>query len=128
MNAPTLATVNAELRAALADLTAETGRLPALAHGRPLFGAYHRARAALAKAEAFANPPPGPTPPDLGAVDFSANDDTPERLIAARHNYALLRAGWCACKTAGREAYWASPASSAHGWLCSACRKITQTG
>jgi hypothetical protein len=64
-------------------------------------------------------------------VDRSANDDTPDALAAAAHNYELVKNDWCTCKEPPRfrnTAYYRHPKTGDHGWMCAACHGIVQTG
>lgn len=67
---------------------------------------------------------------DLLGPLVSAGDHTPAALVAAYVNFELRRPGWCqghASQTT-EEVYYCDPASGLHGWMCSTCRKTTQTG
>jgi predicted protein tyrosine phosphatase len=63
------------------------------------------------------------------AVDFTANDHTPEALAAAARNYGLLSGKWCDCLEvpAAPVAYFRNSAGF-HGWMCSRCRGLLQSG
>jgi hypothetical protein len=65
-------------------------------------------------------------------VDQSANDDTEEALLAAANNYRLVKDQWCKCANqntkAHQIAYYRSPITGSHGWMCCACHCIVQTG
>lgn len=68
---------------------------------------------------------------DTMEIDKTANDDTPEALRAAAHNYKLVRDEWCRClenRQMTNVAYYRSPTTGDHGWLCCQCRGIVQTG
>jgi hypothetical protein len=64
--------------------------------------------------------------------DQSANDDTPEALAAAAHNWTLLKPDWCKCGGGNMDfehtAYYRDPKSGSHGWMCVQCHGIVQTG
>ena len=62
-------------------------------------------------------------------IDRSANDDTEAALAAAAHNYQLVKDRWCLCKKVRVDiAYYRSPKTGDHGWMCCVCRGIVQTG
>jgi len=56
-----------------------------------------------------------------------ANDDTPLAIACAWANAHLLRDGWCQCAEPLDPCYYSRPDGS-HGYLCSRCRRVTQTG
>jgi hypothetical protein len=101
------------------------------AHGRAYLEIARRARRAAAP------PEPAPAEPPARFMDFDAGDHSPQALEAAARNFRLLHSGWCSCAeidtetnppTRRREAYWLNPRTGAHGWMCAACRRTTQTG
>jgi hypothetical protein len=65
--------------------------------------------------------------PDLTATDYS-----PETLAAAAHNWRLLNPEWhdaASCNaTDGEICYYRDPESGSHGWMCTECYGIVQTG
>ena len=62
-------------------------------------------------------------------LDFTALDDTPEALSAAAHNFKLLKNGWCKCTNKVESiVYYRCPQTGSHGWMCTDCRGIVQTG
>ena len=61
---------------------------------------------------------------------LDANDGTLEELQAAQHNFDRIRGGWC-LGHGGEETqdvYFRDVISGRHGWMCSRCRGVTQTG
>lgn len=66
----------------------------------------------------------------MSNVNRSANDDTPEALAAAAHNWTLLGPDWCRCAGDNFDnlAYYRDPKSGSHGWMCCRCLGIVQTG
>lgn len=61
--------------------------------------------------------------------DPSANDCTPDGLVAAQANYNMVALHWCS----GHEktpdpVYYRDTKSGLHGWMCPLCRGIVQTG
>ena len=63
--------------------------------------------------------------------DRSANDDTPEHLVAAHHNWLLVKSHWCQGHESEQEpdtVYYRDKRSGSHGWACGTCRGIVQTG
>lgn len=60
-----------------------------------------------------------------------AGDETDAQLAAARVNAELLVLGWCRCQDPTgpktEEAYYQHK-DGRHGWMCTRCRRITQTG
>jgi hypothetical protein len=73
-----------------------------------------------------------PAPRGGRRIMMHANDDTPEALAAAANNYRLLKDDWCKCKDSGKTtqsiAYYRSPLTGSHGWMCAKCLAIVQTG
>ena len=64
-----------------------------------------------------------------------ANDGNLTELAAAQANYELLLPDWCPGHPSADpsnhptlEVYYHDLATDSHGWMCSKCRKITQTG
>jgi hypothetical protein len=57
-----------------------------------------------------------------------ANDGNTLELAAAQANFEIRKHGWCQCAQPKKDAYYRDNVSGAHGWMCSACRKTTQTG
>ena len=57
-----------------------------------------------------------------------AGDHDPIALAAAAVNYKLLRDCWCQCQPEGDTVYFRNPLTGTHGWMCFACRGITQMG
>jgi hypothetical protein len=64
-----------------------------------------------------------------------ASDDPndPPALLAAQANYNIKAPGWCKGHPFDRkdepaEAYYRDQPTGSHGWMCSSCRKTTQTG
>lgn len=56
-------------------------------------------------------------------------DDSPAHLEAANHNYRLLKDEWCRCNSAlDRIVYYRSSKIGSHGWMCTDCFGIVQTG
>jgi len=53
-------------------------------------------------------------------------------LTGADHNYKLLNPEWCQCSNVDHDmskiAYYRSAESGMHGWMCTICRGIVQTG
>jgi hypothetical protein len=73
-----------------------------------------------------------PAPRGGRKIMMNANDDSEEALSAAANNYRLLKDDWCKCKDSGkvsqRIAYFRSPLTGSHGWMCAHCHGIVQTG
>ena len=66
-------------------------------------------------------------------INRTANDDTPEALVAAAGNWKQLRGDWCDCGNPAttefaHSAYYRDPVNGSHGWMCVNCRGIIQTG
>jgi len=60
-----------------------------------------------------------------------AGDHSPEALDAADHNYKFVRHDWCKCTDGDeidRMAYYRSAKTGDHGWMCTKCHGILQTG
>ena len=60
-----------------------------------------------------------------------ASDDPqdPAALLAAQANHDIRQPGRCTCHNAlAGQAYYRDQSTGAHGWMCCACRKTTQTG
>jgi hypothetical protein len=59
-----------------------------------------------------------------------ANNEAAFGLIAAAYNWRELRPGWCECPPADElmEVFFRDPKTGAHGWMCTRCREMTQTG
>ena len=59
-----------------------------------------------------------------------ANNETALGLIAAALNWLKLRNGWCECPPADEfmEVFFRDSTTGANGWMCTRCRKMTQTG
>jgi len=69
-----------------------------------------------------------------GKPTTSASDGAPQQFALAMANAELLSPGWCLCParadvdTAILEQAYFARLDGGHGWLCTRCRKITQTG
>ncbi len=66
-------------------------------------------------------------------VHMNANDSTPEGLLAAQHNYLLLKDEWCKCADTQYQdnqptVYYRSHLTGDHGWMCVQCHAIVQIG
>jgi hypothetical protein len=66
-----------------------------------------------------------------------ANDNTPQALEAAAHNFRQLIDRWHSAKTCDANlddyegtniAYFRDPNTGYHGWMCIKCRHVVQTG
>lgn len=56
-----------------------------------------------------------------------ASDVGTLRVAFARANAELLQSGWCNCQKGANEVFWQRDNGS-HGWMCTLCYRITQTG
>jgi hypothetical protein len=65
-------------------------------------------------------------PPPILYTD--ANDHNKVALAHAAENFKQLSGKWCPCDSPGEEVYYRDPNSNNHGWMCSTCRGIVQTG
>lgn len=59
----------------------------------------------------------------------SADDSSISGMAMAHANWELLKPRlWCRCQPEGTNVYYANKDTGSHGWMCSGCYGITQTG
>ena len=61
-------------------------------------------------------------------VFLSANDSTPWGIAMAWANGEIVRNKWCECEKPGMEFFYIRRGTGHHGWACSRCLGIIQSG